>query len=110
MATTAFLRISICSWTSSQNTPRWVRALSNLPDGTAKELEGNDALFESEGEYASRINDEFTVDIMPSACGHHWHELSQHIVHIEIDDVSVPVLFAGRATPHEGGPTRQGQG
>ena len=30
-------------------------------------------------EIACRINDEFTVDVMPSACGHHWSELAPYV-------------------------------
>jgi hypothetical protein len=36
--------------------------------------------------------DEFTVDVMPAACGHGWQELSRHIVHIQVDGVTIPVL------------------
>lgn len=77
---------------SPQNTGRWVRALSKLPDGAAAELAGDDELFEREGHYAIRINDEFTVDVMPAACGHGWLELAPHIVEMEIDGVTLPVL------------------
>jgi hypothetical protein len=49
------------------NARRWVRALSQLPDGAAKELVGDDTLHEEV--YAIRINDEFTVDVMNSASG-----------------------------------------
>ncbi len=77
---------------SPQNTGRWVRALSKLPDGAAAELAGDEQIFEREGHYAIRINDEFTVDVMPAACGHGWLELSPHIVEIEIDGVTLPVL------------------
>jgi hypothetical protein len=74
------------------NTPRWVRALSKLPDAAAAELAGDDEIFEREGHYAIRINDEFTVDIMPSACGHDWRELAKYIVYIEVEGVTIPVL------------------
>jgi hypothetical protein len=56
-----------------ENTRRWVRALSKLPDGAAKELEGDDTLHEEL--YAIRINDEFTVDVMNSASGFSWKDL-----------------------------------
>jgi len=74
------------------NTPRWVRALSKLPDAAAAELAGDDDIFEREGHYALRINDEFTVDILPAACGHGWHELAKYIVYIEVESVTIPVL------------------
>jgi hypothetical protein len=56
-----------------ENARRWVRALSNLPDGAARELAGDDTLHEEF--YAIRINDEFTVDVMNSASGFTWQEL-----------------------------------
>ena len=58
---------------SLENARRWVRALSKLPDGAAKELIGDDTLHEEP--YAIRINDEFTVDVMNSASGFSWAEL-----------------------------------
>jgi hypothetical protein len=77
---------------SPDNTGRWVRALAKLPDAAAAELAGDDEIFEREGHYAIRINDEITVDVMPAACGHGWQELSRHIVPIQVDDVTIPVL------------------
>ena len=77
---------------SEDNTARWVEALATLPDGAAAELRGQADLFKREGNYAIRINDEFTVDVMPSACGHGWDELSRHIVELQFDDVPVRVL------------------
>jgi len=76
---------------SPDNTARWVRALAKLPDRAAAELEGDDEIFQREGHYAIRINDEIT-DIMPAACGHGWQELSRYIVPIQVDDVTIPVL------------------
>jgi len=74
------------------NTRRWIAALSTLPDGACRELVDQDDLFQREGEYAIRINDEFTVDVMPSACGHGYAELAPHIEQRDIDGVAVPVL------------------
>jgi hypothetical protein len=65
---------------SPDNTPRWVEALSSLPDGAAKELAGDPEVFEREGHYAIRINDGITIDVMPSACGHGWAELSPYSI------------------------------
>jgi hypothetical protein len=56
-----------------ENARRWVRALSKLPDGAAKELANDDTLHAEV--YAIRINDEFTVDVMNSASGFTWAEL-----------------------------------
>jgi hypothetical protein len=75
-----------------ENTRKWVEALARLPDGATNELAGQDDLFEREGPYAVRINDEFTVDVMPSACGHPWSELSRYVTEVNVDGVSVKVL------------------
>jgi hypothetical protein len=64
-----------------ENARRWVRALSRLPDGAAKELDGDDTLHREL--YAIRINDEFTVDVMNSASGLTWAELLPHRTRIE---------------------------
>ena len=53
-----------------ENSEKWVRALSQLPDGAAKELVGDTTLHTEP--YAIRINDEFTIDIMNSASGFTW--------------------------------------
>jgi hypothetical protein len=58
---------------SVENARRWVRALSQLPDGAAKELEGDDTL--NEEPYAIRVNDEFTIDVMNSASGYSWADM-----------------------------------
>lgn len=75
-----------------ENTARWISALSKLPDQAAAELEGDDDIFEREGHYAIRINDEFTVDVLPAACGHSWDELAPHITTIELDEQPIRVL------------------
>jgi hypothetical protein len=88
---------------SPENTRRWIAALSALPDGAAKELAGEDDLFQRLGPYAVRINDEFTVDVMPAACGHHWDELEQYIEQRPIDGVPIRVLsVAGLLLTKEG--------
>jgi hypothetical protein len=66
---------------SLENARRWVRALSKLPDGAAKELIGDDTLHEEL--YAIRINDEFTVDVMNSASGFTWNDLLPYRTRIE---------------------------
>jgi Nucleotidyl transferase AbiEii toxin, Type IV TA system len=76
-----------------ENTRRWVAALSELPDGAAKELAGEEAtLWEGDGPLAIRINDEFTVDVMASACGHDWAELAPTIESKLIDAQVIRVL------------------
>jgi hypothetical protein len=77
---------------SPANTRRWIAALARLPDGATRELEGQDHIFETEGPYAIRVNDEFTVDVMPSACGHEWSELERFVEDRFVDGVRLPVL------------------
>ncbi len=77
---------------SRVNTARWIAALSKLPDEATRELAGQDDLFEREGHYAIRINDEFTIDVMPAACGHPWAELCQFIEDVEIEGSHLKVL------------------
>lgn len=77
---------------SPENTRRWIAALSELPDRAAAELAGEEDIFVREGPYAVRINDEFTIDIMPSACGHDWTELRAFIEERVIGGVRIPVL------------------
>ena len=73
---------------SVENARRWVRALSNLPDGAAKELVGDDTLHAEP--YAIRINDEFTVDVLNSASGFSWGELLPY--RTRIDGINVVSL------------------
>lgn len=77
---------------SPENTRRWIVALSRLPDGATRELFGEEDVFVREGPYAIRVNDEFTIDVMPSACGHGWAELSPHIEERDIGGVRIPVV------------------
>jgi len=74
------------------NARRWIEALSHLPDGATHELTGQADLFEREGPYAVRVNDEFTVDVMPAACGHGWAELAPFIERRVVGGVEMPVL------------------
>jgi nucleotidyltransferase AbiEii toxin of type IV toxin-antitoxin system len=89
---------------SRENAARWIAALSELPDRAAAELAGDEDIFEREGPYAVRINDEFTVDVMPAACGHSWQELSPHIIEMELDGEPMRVLgLDGLLLTKEGG-------
>lgn len=88
---------------SPTNTARWIAALAELPDHAAQELMGQERLFDESGPYAVRINDEFTVDVMPSACGYSWAELASHVELKEVDGVKIPVLgLAGLLLTKEG--------
>jgi hypothetical protein len=77
---------------ASENTSRWIQALARLPDGAAGELASEPDIFQREGHYAIRINDEFTVDLMPAACGHGWDELRQYVTRVMLDGEPLPVL------------------
>lgn len=77
---------------SPENARRWIAALSRLPDGATRDLAGSEDIFEREGPYAIRVNDEFTVDVMPAACGHSWSELAPYAEDRELDGVHVRVL------------------
>jgi hypothetical protein len=77
---------------SAENAKRWIAALAQLPDGAARELAGREDLFEREGPYAVRVNDEFTIDVMPSACGRAWEELAPYGEERVIDGVPLRVL------------------
>lgn len=77
---------------TAANSRRWIIALSRLPDGAARELEADPDVFAAQKRYAIRVNDEFTVDVLPAAAGHGWNELKQHIEEVSIDGVHVKVL------------------
>jgi hypothetical protein len=77
---------------SPENAKRWIAALSQLPDGATRELSGREDVFEKEGPYAIRVNDEFTIDVMPSACGRGWNELEPYAEERIIDGVRVKLL------------------
>lgn len=77
---------------SSANARRWILALARLPDGAARELLTKPEVFDADRRYAVRINDEITVDVLPSAGGIAWAELQPHITTLQIDDQPVRVL------------------
>jgi hypothetical protein len=77
---------------SPENAKRWIAALARLPDGATRELAGREDLFEKEGPYAVRVNDEFTIDVMPSACGRGWKELEPYAEERVFDSVRVRLL------------------
>jgi predicted nucleotidyltransferase len=96
LAAHGFVRVSedvdILVDPSPENARRWIAALAHLPDGATRELVGREDMFEKEGPYAVRVNDEFTVDVMPAACGHGWQELLPYAEERVIDGVRVRVL------------------
>jgi predicted nucleotidyltransferase len=77
---------------SVDNSRRWIVALSRLPDGAARELEGDPDVFAKQRSYAIRINDEITVDVLPAACGVPWEALRDFIEQVDIDGVPIRIL------------------
>lgn len=75
-----------------ESSRRWVLALSRLPDGAARELAGEADPFEGDHLRAIRINDEFTVDVLPSVCGISFAELERHREWMTLDGERIPVL------------------
>lgn len=77
---------------SAENSKRWIIALSRLPDAAAKELSTESDVFADDKRYAIRINDEFTIDVMPSIAGLSWEEMKAHIIDADIDGVPLRLL------------------
>ena len=77
---------------SAENARRWIEALSRLPDGAAAELADEPDVFADDRRYAIRINDEYTVDVMPSIAGLDWEKMRSHVIPLELDGVTVRVL------------------
>lgn len=84
--------IDIAVAADADNNRRWVAALAELPDGVAAELTGEGDPFAGDLLHAIRINDEFTVDIMPSVAGVPFATLEEHAVRLVIDGEPIPVL------------------
>ena len=84
--------IDILVEASPENSTRWVAALSRLPDGAARELGVGADVFADDKRYAIRINDEITIDVMPSIAGYSWAQMKPHVIQRDIDGVEVPLL------------------
>lgn len=76
----------------AENSKRWILALARLPDAAAAELESETDVFADDKRYAIRINDEFTVDVMPSIAGLSWDDMKAHLITTYVDDVPVRLL------------------
>ena len=76
----------------AENSRRWILALSELPDHATRELSNDPDVFATDARYAVRINDEFTIDVMPSIAGHSWQQMRIHIETVDLDGVPVPLL------------------
>lgn len=74
------------------NSRRWVAALSELPDHAAAVLAGEADPFAGDYLHAIRINDEFTVDVMPIVAGVPFETLAAHTEILEIDHEPIRVL------------------
>jgi hypothetical protein len=77
---------------SLDNSRRWILALRALPDQSARELLSQPDVFRDDARYAVRINDEFTIDVMPSIAGRDWQEMSAHIQTVDLDGTPLQVL------------------
>ncbi|HPF25716.1 MAG TPA: nucleotidyl transferase AbiEii/AbiGii toxin family protein [Steroidobacteraceae bacterium] len=77
---------------SLENSRKWIAALARLPDGAAAELMADPDVFAGAQRHAIRINDEFTIDVLPQAGGESWESLQPHITEIPIDQQTVRVL------------------
>jgi Nucleotidyl transferase AbiEii toxin, Type IV TA system len=77
---------------SLENSRRWILALRALPDQATRELLSQPDVFRDDARYALRINDEFTIDVMPSIAGHDWQEMSAHIETVDLDGTPLRVL------------------
>ena len=84
--------IDIAVTIDPENTRRWIQALGGLPDGVSLELADEADPFEGDYLHGIRLNDEFTVDILPSVAGIPFAELAPHVVYLELDGEKVPVL------------------
>ncbi|CAK0766955.1 hypothetical protein CCP3SC15_350001 [Gammaproteobacteria bacterium] len=75
-----------------ENAVRWIAALNHLPDQAAAEIAGEEDPFQGDYLHAIRVNDEFTVDVLPSVAGISFDELETHAVRIEMAGGSLRVL------------------
>ena len=77
---------------SAANSRRWIAALSRLPDQAASQLLSSPDVFATDRRYAIRINDEITLDVMPSVAGLSWDSLRPNITVVEIGGQSIRLL------------------
>lgn len=75
-----------------QNSKRWARALSNLPDQVTLELLAEKDPFQGDYIHAIRINDEFTIDILPSVAGISYEELQKYRQILKVEGIEIPIL------------------
>ncbi len=77
---------------SPANSKNWILALAELPDqATAELLEENDP-FGGDYSHTIRINDEFTIDIMPSVAGIPFEQLASNSETLIVNEIECPLL------------------
>lgn len=76
----------------AENARRWMLALGRLPDAAVNELAARPDVFAHDRHYAIRVNDEFTVDVLPSIAGRSWEEMKRYIEVVDLDGVPLRVL------------------
>lgn len=94
--------IDILVKVTHENNKRWIKALSQLPDGVASELTELENPFTSEvvnfedddQEGVIRIFDAFVVDVMPKACGLIYEDLEEHFIRKTQDGLEFTMLNA----------------
>lgn len=77
---------------SPENSRRWILAMSELPDHATRVLLGEPDVFAGDKRYAVRVNDEYTIDVMPSVAGHSWEEMRPFIQTLDLDGVPLKLL------------------
>ena len=77
---------------AADNSRRWIVALGELPDHATLDLVSDPDVFATDARYALRVNDEITIDILPSIAGYSWQEMHAHIETIDLDGVPLPLL------------------
>jgi len=75
-----------------ENSRRWILALSRLPYGATRELAAEPDVFASNRLHAIRVNDAFTVDVLPAVAGLSWEALKPHIIEMPVEETLVKVL------------------
>ncbi len=77
---------------SAENSMRWIVALGELPDHATRSLLAQPDVFADDKHYAVRVNDEFTVDVMPSIAGRTWEQMKPYIESVDLDGVELKLL------------------
>ncbi|MGH8148855.1 MAG: hypothetical protein ACRETB_02605 [Steroidobacteraceae bacterium] len=69
--------IDILGDPSAENSTRWIVALNELPDHATRALLAEPNVFANDMRYAVRVNDEFTIDVLPSIAGQTWDQMKR---------------------------------